>query len=112
MVLWKFQTKKFVSNDGGSPSSDQMVPKKETRLKLTILKKDRHHDHEQVKLMKRKTMIKKTSANQYNIIVNETGYNGSNNCVIRICSDCNTTKTPLWRSGPRGPKVTNHTYTS
>lgn len=24
---------------------------------------------------------------------------------IRVCSDCNTTKTPLWRSGPRGPKV-------
>ena len=25
--------------------------------------------------------------------------------VVRVCSDCNTTKTPLWRSGPRGPKV-------
>lgn len=24
---------------------------------------------------------------------------------IRVCSDCNTTKTPLWRSGPKGPKV-------
>ncbi|XP_078428922.1 protein CYTOKININ-RESPONSIVE GATA TRANSCRIPTION FACTOR 1-like [Wolffia australiana] len=24
--------------------------------------------------------------------------------TIRVCSDCNTTKTPLWRSGPRGPK--------
>ncbi|XP_073007811.1 protein CYTOKININ-RESPONSIVE GATA TRANSCRIPTION FACTOR 1-like isoform X1 [Typha latifolia] len=24
--------------------------------------------------------------------------------VIRFCSDCNTTKTPLWRSGPCGPK--------
>ncbi|XP_068649358.1 putative GATA transcription factor 22 isoform X2 [Aristolochia californica] len=23
---------------------------------------------------------------------------------IRVCSDCNTTKTPLWRSGPQGPK--------
>ncbi|KAA8534850.1 hypothetical protein F0562_029934 [Nyssa sinensis] len=23
---------------------------------------------------------------------------------VRVCSDCNTTKTPLWRSGPRGPK--------
>ncbi|XP_078431254.1 uncharacterized protein LOC144703050 [Wolffia australiana] len=22
----------------------------------------------------------------------------------RVCSDCNTTKTPLWRSGPQGPK--------
>ncbi|CAN7109871.1 putative GATA transcription factor 22 [Brassica rapa] len=125
------ETKKFVSNSG-LPSSDQVVPKKETRLKLTIRKKDNHHVHEQVKLMKRKTMItttennkqhvsndqsmnqrnfeghdqdhlKKISANQYNI-VNETGYNGSNNGVIRICSDCNTTKTPLWRSGPRGPK--------
>lgn len=29
----------------------------------------------------------------------------STNTVIRVCSDCNTTKTPLWRSGPRGPKV-------
>ncbi|XP_057466728.1 GATA transcription factor 21-like [Actinidia eriantha] len=28
----------------------------------------------------------------------------SNNNPIRVCSDCNTTKTPLWRSGPRGPK--------
>ncbi|XP_022147681.1 GATA transcription factor 21-like [Momordica charantia] len=27
-----------------------------------------------------------------------------NNSVTRTCSDCNTTKTPLWRSGPRGPK--------
>ncbi|XP_057765866.1 GATA transcription factor 21-like isoform X2 [Salvia miltiorrhiza] len=23
---------------------------------------------------------------------------------IRVCSDCHTTKTPLWRSGPKGPK--------
>ncbi|XAR53435.1 hypothetical protein NMG60_11021986 [Bertholletia excelsa] len=26
------------------------------------------------------------------------------NSPIRVCSDCNTTKTPLWRSGPNGPK--------
>lgn len=49
--------------------------------------------------------IKKISKNQFNN-VKENGYNGGNNCVIRICSDCTTTKTPLWRSGPRGPKVT------
>ncbi|CAN6230883.1 unnamed protein product [Urochloa humidicola] len=24
--------------------------------------------------------------------------------VVRVCSDCNTSKTPLWRSGPCGPK--------
>uniref|UniRef100_A0A2N9F740 GATA-type domain-containing protein n=1 Tax=Fagus sylvatica TaxID=28930 RepID=A0A2N9F740_FAGSY len=30
--------------------------------------------------------------------------NSSNNNTIRVCADCNTTTTPLWRSGPRGPK--------
>ncbi|KAK7831211.1 putative gata transcription factor 22 [Quercus suber] len=32
----------------------------------------------------------------------------SPNCInntIRVCADCNTTTTPLWRSGPRGPKA-------
>jgi hypothetical protein len=29
----------------------------------------------------------------------------NNNITIRVCSDCHTTKTPLWRSGPTGPKV-------
>ncbi|KAJ4837976.1 hypothetical protein Tsubulata_037843 [Turnera subulata] len=28
----------------------------------------------------------------------------SNNNSTRVCSDCNTTTTPLWRSGPLGPK--------
>jgi len=25
--------------------------------------------------------------------------------TTRVCSDCNTSTTPLWRSGPKGPKV-------
>ncbi|KAG0485058.1 hypothetical protein HPP92_009137 [Vanilla planifolia] len=33
----------------------------------------------------------------------ETG-NMSTSGAVRVCSDCNTTKTPLWRSGPQGPK--------
>ncbi|ESQ54674.1 hypothetical protein EUTSA_v10025461mg [Eutrema salsugineum] len=147
------ETKKFVSNDGSS-SSDQMVPKQESRLKLTIRKRDNFQDQtdlprcptkdetetnslkwvsSKVRLMKKKTILtttyndkqhvnqdqsmsqrnleeahhdhlKKTLKNQYNSIVKENGYNGSSSCVVRICSDCNTTKTPLWRSGPRGPK--------
>ncbi|VVB15219.1 unnamed protein product [Arabis nemorensis] len=24
--------------------------------------------------------------------------------IIRCCNDCKTTKTPMWRSGPAGPK--------
>ncbi|KAL3825279.1 hypothetical protein ACJIZ3_021308 [Penstemon smallii] len=34
---------------------------------------------------------------------NNSSYNNNSN-PIRVCSDCNTTKTPLWRSGPKGPK--------
>ncbi|KAG6411655.1 hypothetical protein SASPL_129739 [Salvia splendens] len=36
----------------------------------------------------------------------ETDLRSSYNCdaTIRVCSDCHTTKTPLWRSGPKGPK--------
>uniref|UniRef100_A0A7N1A8R0 GATA-type domain-containing protein n=1 Tax=Kalanchoe fedtschenkoi TaxID=63787 RepID=A0A7N1A8R0_KALFE len=30
--------------------------------------------------------------------------NNNNHNMIRVCSDCNTTRTPLWRSGPQGPK--------
>ncbi|KAK2449439.1 putative GATA transcription factor [Trifolium repens] len=36
---------------------------------------------------------------------NSSNNNSSNNNItIRVCSDCHTTKTPLWRSGPTGPK--------
>ncbi|KAG7617382.1 putative GATA transcription factor 22 [Arabidopsis thaliana] len=127
------ETKNFVS-DGGSSSSDQMVPKKETRLKLTIKKKDNHQDQtdlpqspikdmtgtnslkwisSKVRLMKKKKAIittsdsskQHTNNDQSSNLSNSERQNGYNNdCVIRICSDCNTTKTPLWRSGPRGPK--------
>lgn len=42
-----------------------------------------------------------------------TDNSSSNNySTIRVCSDCNTTKTPLWRSGPRGPKVYIYMITS
>ncbi|KAL9325888.1 hypothetical protein ACSQ67_006533 [Phaseolus vulgaris] len=31
-------------------------------------------------------------------------YSNHSNNTVRVCADCHTTKTPLWRSGPRGPK--------
>lgn len=33
-----------------------------------------------------------------------TTHSSNSNNTVRVCSDCNTTTTPLWRSGPRGPK--------
>ncbi|KAE9603647.1 putative transcription factor C2C2-GATA family [Lupinus albus] len=29
----------------------------------------------------------------------------SNSIISRVCADCNTSSTPLWRTGPNGPKV-------
>ncbi|KAG6428606.1 hypothetical protein SASPL_112859 [Salvia splendens] len=37
------------------------------------------------------------------VMMASSGLNLSYN-PIRVCSDCHTTKTPLWRSGPKGPK--------
>ncbi|CAE6244330.1 unnamed protein product [Arabidopsis arenosa] len=61
-----------------------------------------HDDDLNFKKVLTRTTTAATTENRYNTI-NENGY-GNNNGVIRVCSDCNTTKTPLWRSGPRGPK--------
>lgn len=35
------------------------------------------------------------------------GGGGGNNLIARRCANCDTTSTPLWRNGPRGPKVIN-----
>ncbi|KAK8509079.1 hypothetical protein V6N13_062132 [Hibiscus sabdariffa] len=49
-----------------------------------------------------KVQINQPSSSPDNSI--NSSYNNNNNSPIRVCADCNTTKTPLWRSGPRGPK--------
>lgn len=36
---------------------------------------------------------------------NSSSNNNNNNNGIRVCVDCHTTTTPLWRSGPQGPKT-------
>ncbi|KAK9271659.1 hypothetical protein L1049_002022 [Liquidambar formosana] len=35
---------------------------------------------------------------------------GESNTVKNICSRCHSTKTPMWRTGPEGPRVTNSSY--
>lgn len=37
--------------------------------------------------------------------------NNNSSSTTRVCSDCNTSTTPLWRSGPKGPKV-NYLFSS
>jgi hypothetical protein len=107
--------------------------KKEEIDKNNIEAADHHHDGSSVKWMSSKMrMMKKmiisdqTSGGSSNIASNNSkqkfedqkqplsplGSSTTNNYSnqIRVCSDCNTTKTPLWRSGPRGPKVHIHLF--
>ncbi|KAF3447528.1 hypothetical protein FNV43_RR12714 [Rhamnella rubrinervis] len=45
-----------------------------------------------------------TDKRERNINKTEINFCFNSNNTVRVCSDCNTTTTPLWRSGPRGPK--------
>lgn len=51
-----------------------------------------------------------TISNRNNVSRSSGHNNGNNNAVndpllARRCANCDTTSTPLWRNGPRGPKV-------
>ncbi|KAL3623653.1 hypothetical protein CASFOL_032469 [Castilleja foliolosa] len=121
----------YNNNHGGSTYEIKNKVDHQSGLKLTLWKNEDHGHHEQnttvqhdnvkwmsskMRLMKkmknqpdRVTLKIKTSASKINKLEDqtyslETDSNNSSYSPIRVCSDCNTTKTPLWRSGPKGPK--------
>ncbi|KAH9296150.1 hypothetical protein KI387_039738, partial [Taxus chinensis] len=47
-----------------------------------------------------KFAVDKSSAMEPSIYTNDL----SSRAVMKMCADCKTVKTPLWRNGPRGPK--------
>ncbi|XP_076917842.1 uncharacterized protein LOC143607999 [Bidens hawaiensis] len=99
--LWKRETYDHVNDENQLKwmSSKMRVmlkmkktdPSKSNTLRSPVkeLKLEDHHDHQEP-----------TSSPMDETVHSNT----SNNIPIRVCSDCNTTKTPLWRSGPQGPK--------
>nr|GEV33850.1 GATA transcription factor 21-like [Tanacetum cinerariifolium] len=62
------------------------------RSTTTELELEDHQDHKEPLSSPKEETTNSSS-------INSTSSN--NNIQIRVCSDCNTTKTPLWRSGPR-----------
>ncbi|KAI9106782.1 hypothetical protein K1719_022310 [Acacia pycnantha] len=64
------------------PNNTNPGPHKGSNITLNIQTQEHH-----------KTQTQKSPSN-----------NHRNNTTIRVCADCNTTSTPLWRGGPKGPK--------
>ncbi|MCD7455327.1 hypothetical protein HAX54_027868 [Datura stramonium] len=95
----EFHHQHEVDNYGSrSGSHDHQLEKKNKGLKLTLWKKGvekmKNLDHTNIQI------------DNLDYSSNSSSNNNNNNNIIpiRVCSDCNTTKTPLWRSGPKGPK--------
>lgn len=63
-----------------------------------------HHHHNKQQVQGSSSLIE---SDHFSSNTSST-YNG--NPTVRVCADCNTTKTPLWRSGPKGPKVYIYIY--
>ncbi|KAK4415668.1 putative GATA transcription factor 22 [Sesamum alatum] len=82
LTLWK-------NEDEGLAEKDMPVKWMSTKMRL-------------MQRMKNTDRVSASSSIENDLSSNSSSYNS--NSPIRVCADCNTTKTPLWRSGPKGPK--------
>ncbi|CAK7352974.1 unnamed protein product [Dovyalis caffra] len=84
--------------EGSGDSSVKWMPSKMRLMQKMTNSNCSGTDHKPMKLT-----LKFPNQQYQNNDINSSS-NSSSNSNIRVCSDCNTTSTPLWRSGPRGPK--------
>ncbi|KAJ6674209.1 GATA TRANSCRIPTION FACTOR 21-LIKE [Salix viminalis] len=91
-----FSSKTEDSTEGSGDSSVNWMPSRMRLMQKMTSSNRSETDHQPTKFML------KFHDRQY--LNNEIINTPSNSSNIRVCSDCNTTSTPLWRSGPRGPK--------
>ncbi|KAL5771465.1 hypothetical protein ACOSP7_015619 [Xanthoceras sorbifolium] len=97
---YKSVCKREVIGDGSSTSENGSAPKwmsSKMRLMQKMVNTNRTGTNESVKIMQKLQYDQFQESNEINSFKN-------NRSTVRVCSDCNTTTTPLWRSGPRGPK--------
>ncbi|XP_050215983.1 putative GATA transcription factor 22 [Mercurialis annua] len=85
------------SGDG----SEKWIPSK-MRLMRKMMNCSSEADNNNNKPPMKFTLKLQDLHQQHNNDINSSA--SCSNNVIRVCSDCSTTTTPLWRSGPRGPK--------
>ncbi|GMJ07350.1 hypothetical protein HRI_004404200 [Hibiscus trionum] len=108
------QAKIYVPQDGQLGSGDhhhedssyKWMPSKMRILRkmMSSERSDLSKSSTATKIEDWKVQINQPSSSPDNSSNSSYNNNNTTNIPIRVCSDCNTTKTPLWRSGPRGPK--------
>ncbi|KAL0410512.1 UNVERIFIED_CONTAM: putative GATA transcription factor 22 [Sesamum latifolium] len=86
------------NEDEGLAEKD--IPVKWMSTKMRVMHKMKNTDR--VTGSSFKQLLQPSSSMETDLSSNSSSYNS--NSPIRVCADCNTTKTPLWRSGPKGPK--------
>nr|GMD01798.1 putative GATA transcription factor 22 [Ipomoea batatas] len=111
---WRKEEEKYENQGGKSPEKVMMMP-----AKMKLVKKVRSSDRANMELVTNVSATKiedhqkgpslvssslETDHSSNSSSSNNGGNNGNNVPIVRVCADCNTTKTPLWRSGPKGPK--------
>ncbi|XWS70007.1 hypothetical protein CRYUN_Cryun03dG0012200 [Craigia yunnanensis] len=100
LSIWK-KEERVESHEGHENSSANWISSK-TRMMRKMISTD-HTDLSNNSTPKFEDQKLQPSSSPVNS--SNSSYNNiNNNNTIRVCADCNTTKTPLWRSGPRGPK--------
>lgn len=95
---------KMVDHEKRSTSTEDNGSMKWTSSKMRVMRRMLHSNNSSASdcYMQAKSNNSAHHSNQ----INSAAYcNSSTAEVVRVCSDCKTTKTPLWRGGPRGPKV-------
>ncbi|GLT47821.1 hypothetical protein SLA2020_214830 [Shorea laevis] len=91
--IWKEEDKMKENSDQSDHGSVKWMSSKMRLMRKMMKSSDHGQKYEDQKPSSALETDNSSSSSHNNI-----------NTTIRVCADCNTTKTPLWRSGPRGPK--------
>ncbi|KAE8705885.1 angio-associated migratory cell protein-like [Hibiscus syriacus] len=105
LSIWKKEERIESDDHHHEDSSYKWMPSKMRILRkmMTSEQSDLSKSSTAMKFEDLKVQINQPSSSPDNSS-NSSYNNNNNNSPIRVCADCNTIKTPLWRSGPRGPK--------
>ncbi|XP_014499949.1 GATA transcription factor 21 [Vigna radiata var. radiata] len=101
--LWE---KEECDNLQGEDSSTNWMPPK-MRMVRKIMVSDQTGSHKADISNSKQMKAKEKNPTLSQLVTDDSNYNSSSNnnsVTARVCADCHTTKTPLWRTGPTGPK--------